>query len=75
MNKRTYREKKHGPGMVARMNRVGEDVVHVFVEHRGPWRELDDFNVEGGFFEAMKYLNRRYGCAWERCNDKLFTYD
>lgn len=77
MNRRTYKENRHGRGMVARMNLVAEGVTHVFVEH--PWtpyegKRLDDFNVEGGFFEAMRYLVREYGCAWTRCDDKLFGY-
>ena len=77
-SKRTYRQSGvHGRGMVARMNPVAENTVHVFVEH--PWtpyegRRLDDFCVEGGLFEAMRYIVRRYGCCWERCDDRLFSY-
>lgn len=77
MSKRTYKEVKHGRGMVARMTQLGENVIHVFVEH--PWepyegKRLDEFHVQGGFFEAMKVLNLKYGRAFVRCDDKLFGY-
>ena len=77
MSKRTYKEVKHGRGMVARMTQLGENVVHVFVEQ--PWtpyerKRLVEFHVQGGFFEAMKVLNLKYKCAWTRCDDHLFGY-
>jgi hypothetical protein len=75
MEKRTYRS---GSGrMVARMTPLGEGVTHVFVEHpysRHAGKRLDDFAVEGGFFEAMRHICKEYGCAWTRCDDRLFGY-
>ena len=76
MNKRTYKS-SDGNRMVARMNLVGENTTHVFVEHpyqRYVGKRLDDFDVEGGFFEAMRYICQEYGCSWVRCNDKMFGY-
>lgn len=80
-NKRTYKENNgRRCGMVVRMNPIAEGVTHVFVEHNetrtrymGP--VIDDFIVEGGFFEAMRHICREYGRSFVRCDDKLFGLD
>lgn len=83
-HERTYKQSGvHGRGMMAQMHPVFGDengaitLTHVFVEH--PWKpyepnRLDDFYVNGGFFEAMRYIVREYGCCWERCDDRLFSF-
>ncbi len=73
---RTYKEKRHGYiCKIARMNRVGEDSVHIFVEdRRSGYGRLAEYTVAGGFFEGMRFLVNRYGCAWTRCDDRQFSY-
>lgn len=73
---RTYKENKHGNlCKIAKMHRVGENALHIFVEDRSSgYGRLEEFMVEGGFFEGMRFLVERYGSAWTRCDDRMFSY-